>query len=362
MLSFLCSRHGLSSRTIALAALFFGAYACSGSSSGSPSAPSSPPASITISNFTVTASVSGTTRSYRMSFTMTETSGRSGAAVNTIRFGFGAGVSANGDPTSPIRIAAGTSASSGIINLVDDAGATASATSTTLSVGWTDDSGRTGSATSVATFSQPAPEPVARTFTLAGVIGDLLSGRAVVGATVAATDSTNTRRTSTTDGNGYYSIAPLREGSISVTITATGYQATTRTVALTSDTRFEPLIFPTSTPAATLSCGAPSVVTCINGGQQGTPTASCSDGAWSCSTTASGTCSGHGGIGCRVCPGPLCAVSSTPSPSPAPPPTRTRIGATCNDGSSSDATGSGACSSHGGVRCWRYNDGSCTNP
>jgi hypothetical protein len=44
---------------------------------------------------------------------------------------------------------------------------------------------------------------------------------------------------------------------------------------------------------------------------------------------------------------------------PAP---RTRIGATCNDNTSSDATGSGACSSHGGVRCWRYSDGSCTNP
>jgi hypothetical protein len=42
--------------------------------------------------------------------------------------------------------------------------------------------------------------------------------------------------------------------------------------------------------------------------------------------------------------------------------TRTRIGATCTDGWTSTATGSGACSSHGGVRCWRYTDGSCTNP
>ena len=28
------------------------------------------------------------------------------------------------------------------------------------------------------------------------------------------------------------------------------------------------------------------------------------------------------------------------------------IGATCNDGSTSSATGSGACSSHGGVATW----------
>ena len=41
---------------------------------------------------------------------------------------------------------------------------------------------------------------------------------------------------------------------------------------------------------------------------------------------------------------------------------RYRIGATCNDGSASSATGSGACSHHGGVRCWQYSDGTCTKP
>jgi hypothetical protein len=41
---------------------------------------------------------------------------------------------------------------------------------------------------------------------------------------------------------------------------------------------------------------------------------------------------------------------------------RYRVGATCNDGSSSSATGSGACSHHGGVQCWRYSDGTCTKP
>jgi hypothetical protein len=41
---------------------------------------------------------------------------------------------------------------------------------------------------------------------------------------------------------------------------------------------------------------------------------------------------------------------------------RHRIGATCNDGTASTATGSGACSHHGGVSCWRYSDGTCTKP
>ena len=41
---------------------------------------------------------------------------------------------------------------------------------------------------------------------------------------------------------------------------------------------------------------------------------------------------------------------------------RVRIGAVCNDGTESTATGSGACSHHHGVKCWNYNDGTCTKP
>jgi hypothetical protein len=41
---------------------------------------------------------------------------------------------------------------------------------------------------------------------------------------------------------------------------------------------------------------------------------------------------------------------------------RHRVGAMCNDGTESSATGSGACSHHGGVECWEYSDGTCTKP
>jgi hypothetical protein len=41
---------------------------------------------------------------------------------------------------------------------------------------------------------------------------------------------------------------------------------------------------------------------------------------------------------------------------------RHRVGAVCNDGTTSSATGSGACSHHGGVQCWLYSDGTCTKP
>lgn len=41
---------------------------------------------------------------------------------------------------------------------------------------------------------------------------------------------------------------------------------------------------------------------------------------------------------------------------------RHRVGAVCNDGTISSATGRGACSHHGGVMCWKYSDGTCTKP
>jgi len=41
---------------------------------------------------------------------------------------------------------------------------------------------------------------------------------------------------------------------------------------------------------------------------------------------------------------------------------RHRVGAVCNDGTTSSATGSGACSHHGDVSCWQYSDGTCTKP
>ena len=41
---------------------------------------------------------------------------------------------------------------------------------------------------------------------------------------------------------------------------------------------------------------------------------------------------------------------------------RIRVGAICNDGTYSTATGRGACSYHGGVREWIYEDSEPTQP
>jgi hypothetical protein len=62
----------------------------------------------------------------------------------------------------------------------------------------------------------------------------------------------------------------------------------------------------------------------------------------------------------QVVPTATGAPAATAAPTQAA--ARARVGALCNDGTSSTATGSGACSKHKGVQCWKYSDGTCTNP
>ena len=147
----------------------------------------------------------------------------------------------------------------------------------------------------------PAPAP---TFSVAGVLSELLTNKAIAGATITITDGTYAGRSSATDGNGYYSIAGV-SGTFFLRATRLGYDTIAREVTVGRDTRFD------------FAMASPPVAT------------------------------------------PAPTPTPSPSPSPAPSPSGTRIGAICRDGTSSDATGSGACSSHGGVSCWRYSDGSC---
>lgn len=68
---------------------------------------------------------------------------------------------------------------------------------------------------------------------------------------------------------------------------------------------------PTATPTQTPSDGFPvcggnrPTGQCIND-QPGQATGRCTDGAFTCSTSRTGTCSSHGGLQCAFCPGPLC--------------------------------------------------------
>jgi hypothetical protein len=65
---------------------------------------------------------------------------------------------------------------------------------------------------------------------------------------------------------------------------------------------------PTATPRSTAGIcnGVQAPNSCQVGNGPPPATARCNDGLWSCSQNRSGTCSGHGGVACWVCPGPLC--------------------------------------------------------
>jgi hypothetical protein len=75
----------------------------------------------------------------------------------------------------------------------------------------------------------------------------------------------------------------------------------------------------------------------------------CKDGTTS-AATGKGACSGHGGV--QKAP-KTTGAATAPAPAPAPEPAAAAPGGgatTCKDGTTSAATGKGACSSHGGVQ------------
>lgn len=281
---------------LAAALAVLGTGSCGGGTD-SPTAPTRN-ATLALSAFTVGVErLASGGYTYRVSFTIAESSGQSAATVTTIRFAFPNGASATADPSSPLRIAAGQSYPTGMITINDREGVTEGTASVTVAVGFSDESGHSSSASSVATFAQPAP---ARFFTLVGTVIDAGTVRPVVGATVRAVDARGASLTASTDGNGYYSLVPLVEGAVNLTVTAGGYQTASRSTTLTQDSSLTILIQPTqSTPGG--GCASPP-----GSADCGRPTARCNDGSWSCSQNRSGTCSSHGGVSCWVCPGPLC--------------------------------------------------------
>ena len=153
-----------------------------------------------------------------------------------------------------------------------------------------------------------APSPVPATFTISGVTKD--GSFPISGATVivkAAAFST------TSDGNGRYSIAGVSAGRFTLQATKSGYELTEVSVDVSGNTTADismrqpstptPAPSPTPTPTPT-----PGSNTCSKpASAPGSSTAQCNDGSFSSSQNRSGTCSSHGGVKCFFCPGTLCA-------------------------------------------------------
>jgi hypothetical protein len=110
------------------------------------------------------------------------------------------------------------------------------ATSVTAKVNYSNGASTMSSADAAA----DVPLSRAPTFTLSGLVSEENSGgRAVAGAIIQVVDGPNAGKSSSTDGNGSYSLTDLAAGSFSIRATANGYNAAERAVTVAEDTRLD---------------------------------------------------------------------------------------------------------------------------
>jgi hypothetical protein len=83
-----------------------------------------------------------------------------------------------------------------------------------------------------------AVAPVSRA-TLLGIVIDSGTLRPLSGVVVSIIDGSNGGQSAVTDGNGYYSLGQLLEGTFTLQLTKTGYTTVSRSVTLTSDLRLD---------------------------------------------------------------------------------------------------------------------------
>ena len=93
----------------------------------------------------------------------------------------------------------------------------------------------------------PTPPPSPATYTVAGVVTDATSRAPLGGVTVRIDAGIGLNNTSTTDGNGYYSI-PGVAGSITVSFRRPEYDSFARPTVVNGDTRFDVTMTRTAPP------------------------------------------------------------------------------------------------------------------
>jgi hypothetical protein len=81
--------------------------------------------------------------------------------------------------------------------------------------------------------------PSQQAFTLLGVVTEVGATRAVVGARVEIRDGPSAGRATITDGNGFYSIAPVLSSSFTLRGTHANYQTTDVPVTVSGDRRLD---------------------------------------------------------------------------------------------------------------------------
>jgi Carboxypeptidase regulatory-like domain/Protein of unknown function (DUF3761) len=141
---------------------------------------------------------------------------------------------------------------------------------------------------------------VAQTYTVDGSVRES-GGGTLGGARVEVRDGANVGMAADTNSSGNYTLDRLLSGGCTIRASRSGYYSYDKYINITGSVRLD---FSLNREMTCSGVVAPQSVSCPTG--NGTPTAKCNDGTWSCSQTPSGTCSYHDGVACWVCPGPLC--------------------------------------------------------
>jgi hypothetical protein len=288
---------------------------CGGDSNPAPpTAPTRQLPQLSITTFTSSLTSTSAENRYSVRISVRETGGQTGATLGALSLTFtdatGRRGTASPDAVWPAtRLNPGTTLDARAITITDSSSDRTPFVRATASIAYTDDAQAPGSVASSIDISQPPTPPTpppAAIFTVAGVVSEDPDRVPISGGVVQVVDGPNAGRSSTTDGNGYYSIPGLRTGSFTVRATKSGYRTTDRGLTLANDTRVDIGMAslappPPAPPPSSLTCGQPAVQPAC-----GTATARCKDGTLSCSQNHSGTCSHHQGVECWICPGALC--------------------------------------------------------
>jgi carboxypeptidase family protein/uncharacterized protein DUF3761 len=314
---------GRPASALVIASISLALASCGGSNgNGNPTTPTRQAAALNVTTFTASATQTGSEIRYELRATVRESGAQTGATLSTIELTFldDSGPIATAtfdDGWSTTRLAAGASLDSKRLTVTDSREGRRLATRVSARIPYVDDTQISSATTATANIAQPPAPPPQSAFTIAGVVSDDDEETPIAGATVTVVDGANAGRSSTTDGNGYYSIPALRTGSFTIRATKGGYNAADRGLTLSADTRLDLRMRSTAPPPAPPSPPPPppgNGATCSGGSVPATvscgkPTAQCKDGTYSCSQNRSGTCSHHQGVSCWVCPGPLCNPS-----------------------------------------------------
>jgi hypothetical protein len=208
---------------------------------------------LSIVSMSVTADTLSTgARAYRATVKLRE-SGGAAATVAAIDLTFMSGSTAivSMHVDKPISdsvnvCAANSTVDSRELMTMDDNPSHPPATSVVAKVTFTDGGSMTSTATASADVPAPASPPA--TFTLSGLVSDDIGSKALSGVAIQIVNGSNAGKSTSTDGNGNYSLAGLAGGSFTVRASVNSYDTTEQAVTVAGNTKLDLRLHPVQGP------------------------------------------------------------------------------------------------------------------